>query len=232
MRARRRASLPCRGLRPAPFQVANRLRILVVDQLKMQKVDEERLEQDLQYRYEFVAEFIGFTPEDARRIQSFAPHLGPRIGELVEKTYQKLLSFDATARHFVARQHGYEGETPSSLDELDGAHPQIKFRKDHLNRYFMQLIGRSYDAKMVVYLDMVGKMHTPKAGNDKIDVPLVQMNALMGLLSDALFDAIAESPLDIEQQRQTQRAFNKLLWIQNDLITRHYADSAAAVESS
>ena len=101
----------------------------------MQKIDEERLEQDLQYRYEFVADFIGFTSEDARLIQSFAPHLGPQIGQLVDKTYQKLLSYDATARHFVARQHGYEGETPDSLADLDASHPQVQFRKDHLNRY-------------------------------------------------------------------------------------------------
>jgi midasin (ATPase involved in ribosome maturation) len=86
----------------------------------------------------------------------------------------------------------------------------------------MQLIGRSYDAKMVKYLDMVGKIHTPRAGNKQIDIPLVQMNALMGLLSDMLLDAIAESPLDRTTALRTQRAFNKLLWIQNDFITRHY----------
>ena len=145
-----------------------------------------------------------------------------QFGELVEKTYEKLLSFDATARHFVPRQHGFEGEVPGNLAELSANHPQIRFRKDHLNRYFMQLIGRSYDAKMVQYLDMVGKMHTPHAGSKAIDVPLVQMNALMGLLSDAIMTAIAESPLDSAKSLQTQRAFNKLLWIQNDFITRHY----------
>ncbi len=188
----------------------------------MQTIDEERLETDALYRYEFLAEFIGFGPEDAALIQAFAPHIGPRIGELVELTYAKLLSYDATARHFVPRQHGYDGEVPANLSELTAGHPQIQFRKDHLNRYFMQLIGRSYDAKMVQYLDMVGKMHTPKAGSRHIDVPLVQMNALIGLLSDIILQLVAESPLDDAKKLQTQRAFNKLLWIQNDFVTRHY----------
>ena len=75
---------------------------------------------------------------------------------------------------------------------------------------------------MVSYLDMVGKMHTPKAGNKEIDVPLVQMNALMGLISDVLIDAILQSGMESEQMPQTIKAFNKLLWIQNDLINRHY----------
>ncbi|MCG8648402.1 MAG: protoglobin family protein [Pirellulales bacterium] len=191
----------------------------------MQTIDEPRLEADAVYRYEYLCEFIGFGPEDVALIQGFAPHLGPRIGELVELTYEKLLSFDATARHFVPRQHGFEGEVPQDLAGLRADHAQIQFRKDHLNRYFMHLIGRSYDAKMVQYLDMVGKIHTPGAGNRQINVPLVQMNALMGLLSDTLLQAVADSPLDEPARSKTQRAFNKLLWIQNDFITRHYRQS-------
>ena len=198
----------------------------------MQTIDEARLETDLQYRYEYLAEFIGFGPADAALIQGFAPHLGPRIGDLVEKTYTKLLNYDATARHFVPRQHGYDGDVPGNLADLTANHPQIRFRKDHLNRYFMQLIGRSYDAKMVQYLDMVGRMHTPLAGSKGIVVPLVQMNALMGLLSDAIMEAVAESPLDGTKTLQTQRAFNKLLWIQNDFITRHYQSGVPVQQTS
>lgn len=189
----------------------------------MQTIDESRLETDPQYRYDFLAEFIGFGPEDIAVVQASAPHLGPRIPQLVEATYEKLLSYDATARHFVPRQHGYDGPAPDDLAALTADHPQIKFRKDHLNRYFMQLIGRAFDAKMVLYLDMVGKIHTPKAGNDQIDVPLVQMNGLMGVISDVLLSSISEWPLDPATNLRTIRAFNKLLWIQNDFVNRHYA---------
>ena len=189
----------------------------------MQTIDEEKLEQDPWYRYEYLSEFIGFGQEDARHIQAFAPHLGPRIGALVEATYEKLLNYNATARHFVPKQHGCTSESTVNLEDLDSQHPQIQFRKDHLNRYFMSLIGRSYDAKMVQYLDMVGKMHTAAAGNKDIVVPLVQMNALLGLMSDSLLTAVSDSPLDADQKLKTQRAFNKLLWIQNDFINRHYS---------
>jgi len=190
----------------------------------MQTIDEARLETDPQYRYEYLAGFMGFGPEDAALIQASAPLLGPLIPELVEKTYEKLLSYDATARHFVPRQAGYEGPLPTGVANLTQAHPQIRFRKEHLSRYFMQLLGRSYDGKMVQYLDMVGKMHTPKAGSKEIDVPLVQMNALMGLLADTLTDALSQQALDAATSLRTMRAFQKLLWIQNDFITRHYAD--------
>lgn len=189
----------------------------------METIDEAKLEADAQYRYEYLARFIGFGPEDVRCIQAAAPHLGPRIPQLVEQTYERLLQYDATARHFVPRQHGFEGETPASVDALSDDHPQIQFRKDHLNRYFIQLIGRAYDAKMVMYLDMVGKMHTSQAGNKDVVVPLVQMNALMGVISDLLLESICTWPLPEDRLQPTVRAFNKLLWIQNDFISRHYA---------
>lgn len=188
----------------------------------MQAIDEARLETDPQYRYEYLCDFIGFGPSDVQAIQACAPYLGPQIGSLVEATYAKLLKYDATARHFVPRQHGYSGPLPTTADELSHAHPQIQFRKEHLSKYFMQLLGRSYDSKMVLYFDMVGKIHTPAAGNPEIDVPLVQMNVLMGQISDVVIDVVAQLGLDPSTTLQTIRAFNKLFWIQNDFISRHY----------
>ena len=101
-------------------------------------------------------------------------------------------------------------------------HEQILFRKNHLGIYLKALVTRPYDVKMLQYLDMVGKMHTPKAGSAKLDVPLVQMNALMGFVADAVIATILSFNLPRETEAAALRAFNKLLWIQNDLINRHY----------
>jgi hypothetical protein len=54
-------------------------------------------------------------------------------------------------------------------------------------------------------------------------VPLVQMNALMGFVATALQDAILALALDPAVKAKTASAFCKLLWLQNDLIVRHYA---------
>ena len=115
----------------------------------------------------------------------------------------------------------------ADLAALGMDHPQIAFRKQHLGRYLVALVTKPYDGKMVEYLDMVGKMHTPKAGSKDLDVPLVQMNALMGFVADALTATVLGLGLPRETEVATLRAFNKLLWVQNDLITRHYQDRAA-----
>lgn len=188
----------------------------------MQQIDESRLETDLEYRFGYLAEFMGFGEDDIAAIHGAAPVLGPVVPALVDAVYDKLFSYDATKRHFIPRQHGYEGPTPESLETLDQDHPQIQFRKQHLTKYLVRLVSEPYDSKMVGYLDLVGKIHTDRAGSKELDVPLVQMNVLMGFVSDAFVATILGLGLDRETETKTLRAFNKLLWLQNDLITRHY----------
>ena len=190
----------------------------------MKHIDEPRLETDLGYRFGYVAEFMGFGPDDVAAIHAAAPHLAPLVPGLVDAVYNQLYTYDATWRHFLPRQSGYDGPTPEDLTQLTQDHPQIQFRKQHLGRYLAALVTKPYDAKMVNYLEFVGKIHTPKAGSAEINVPLVQMDALMGFVSDALLATILGLPLDAETKAKTIRAFNKLLWLQNDLIVRHYAD--------
>jgi hypothetical protein len=189
----------------------------------MKSIDESRLESDLSYRFEYLAEFIGFSEQDITNIHAAAPLLGPVVPALVDAVYGKLFAYDATKRHFVPRQSGYEGELPEDMNELTQDHEMIQFRKGHLAAYLKSLVTRPYDSKMVQYLDFVGQMHTPKSGSAQLNVPLVQMNALLGFVSDAIVDTILKLNLDRESEVGTLRAFNKLLWIQNDLVNRHYA---------
>jgi hypothetical protein len=188
----------------------------------VQHIDESRLETDLAYRFQYVSGFMGFDAEDVHAIHGAAAHLAPVVPALVDAVYDKLFLYDCTKRHFVPRQSGYEGNVPKDLEGLTLTHEMIEFRKQHLGRYLVTLVSKPYDGKMVSYLDMVGKMHTPKAGSKELDVPLVQMNALMGFVADALIATIESLGLPIDVERKTTRAFNKLLWLQNDLITRHY----------
>lgn len=188
----------------------------------MIRIDEDRLESDLAYRFQYLADFMGFGAQDVAAIHGAAPVIAPLVPALVDAVYDKLHGYDATWRHFVPRQSGYEGAVPKSLEEVTLDHEMILYRKAHLARYLAALVTKPYDGKMVAYLDMVGKMHTPKAGSAELDVPLVQMNALLGFVADALTSTILSLGLARSTEVQTLRAFNKLLWLQNDLINRHY----------
>lgn len=198
----------------------------------MNHIDEQRLESDLSYRFDYLVEFMGFGEDDVAAIHGAAPAVAPLVPTLVDAVYDKLQGYDATWRHFLPKQSGFEGAVPESLDEVTMDHEMIRFRKEHLGRYLTALVTKPYDGKMVNYLDRVGKMHTPQVGSKELDVPLVQMNALLGFVADALTNSILSLGLERTQEVQALRAFNKLLWLQNDLINRHYQaamiDAAAA----
>jgi hypothetical protein len=191
----------------------------------MIRINEQLLESDLGYRYEYLAEFIGFGSDDVAAIHGAAPAIAPLVPTLVSAVYDKLYGYDATWRHFLPRQSGYEGPVPKALDDVTPDHEMIRYRKEHLARYLAALVTKPYDGKMVAFLDMVGKMHTPKAGSEELNVPLVQMYALLGFVSDALTNTILGLGLERATEVPTLRAFNKLLWLQNDLINRHYQDA-------
>jgi hypothetical protein len=191
----------------------------------MQHVDEDRVESDLGYRFRYLTEFMGFSASDIADIHAAAEHLAPLAPALVDAVYDKLIQYDATWRHFLPPQFGYDGPVPQRLEDLTMDNDQIKFRKKHLARYLANLVTRPYDQDMVGYLNLVGKMHTFKAGNGNIHVPLVQMNALLGFVADALNATILALNLPRDREMRTLRAFSKLLWLQNDLINRHYAEA-------
>ncbi|MDE2506769.1 MAG: protoglobin family protein [Planctomycetota bacterium] len=198
----------------------------------MQHIDEARLESDLGYRFSYLAEFIEFGPDEAATIHSAATLLAPAVPALVEAVYAKLAKYDSTWRHFLPRQDGYTGKLPEDIASLTQDHDLIRFRKEHLARYLTRLVSWPYDARMVNYLDHVGKVHTPKAGSPLLDVPLVQMNVLMGFVADALVSTILSLNLPREREVATLRSFNKLLWLQNDLINRHYQTDAEAATNA
>lgn len=189
----------------------------------MEKLDEQRLELDLAYRYEFLKKFVGFGPADVAAIRKVLAELVTLMPEIVKDQYHKLLAYDATARHFVERQHGCTAPLPKSLADLSAEHGQVKYRMDHMQSYLMQLLGHTFDSRIAVLFDAVGKMHTPKTGNPNINVPLVQMNAFMGMFADLLTDRLLALDADHDTKINCLRAFHKILWLQNDYITRHYA---------
>src|SRR3954451_10823431 len=106
---------------------------------------------------------MGFASEDIAAIHAAAPALAPLVPGLVDAVYDKLRTYDATWRHFLPRQQGFEGAKAGNLDDLTMDHAVIQFRKQPLARYLTALVSKPYDDKMVGYLDMVGKMHTSRA---------------------------------------------------------------------
>ena len=117
----------------------------------MRQIDEARLETDLGYRFGYLAEFMGFGAGGRRG----DPRGGPGTWRRWCRRWSTRSTTSSTATTppggtSCPRQHGYEGDVPSELDDLTMDHAQIQFRKEHLGRYLAALVTRPYDEKMVV----------------------------------------------------------------------------------
>ncbi|KAI5819826.1 Protoglobin-domain-containing protein [Pyronema omphalodes] len=195
---------------------------------------------NLSDRISYLRSFISFTPSDALAITSAAPLVAPLVPVIVEAVYDKLLSFDITAQSFVPRQTGYTGTAPSKIEDLSQEHPQIKFRKDFLAGYLKKLVTMDYEKPETwQYLDKVALMHTGAYGKgafkhrkSELRVEYIHCAILLGFVEDVVIGAVMGMEIDHAAKVQVVAAFNKLLWIQNDLFARHYIADAEAKKAS
>ncbi|KAK0203401.1 Protoglobin-domain-containing protein [Desarmillaria ectypa] len=199
----------------------------------LQHVDPATLD-DLQTRVQYLRNFIGFTQADADVLHAAKPIVDALVPDLVDRVYNKLLSFDITAAAFTPKQTGQDGDDAleAKADELNHDHPNIQFRKDFLRGYLVKLVSLDYNKPETwVYLDKVGVMHTGVPGfahrkkKPALRVEYIHCALLLGLVEDMLVDAVILHPdIDLKTKHAVCRAVNKLLWIQNDLFARHYLE--------
>jgi hypothetical protein len=190
----------------------------------MRYVNEQLVAHNVEYRVSFLCHFMGLGPEDFLALHQASPLIIPRIPDIVHAVYERLLAYECTRRHFMQRQHGTENLTQDE-SQIPGLEDDvIKFRQKHLAEYLAKILTSPYDEKLLLYLDWVGKIHTAHAGNPQIVIPLVEVNALFGYLSDLIVDLVCSLPLELEHRTRLTKALLKILWIQSDLFNRHYTN--------
>lgn len=201
----------------------------------LETIDESRLEEDVYYRFRFVARFIDFEVDDLRALREIAPRLIERLEPIIEEIYERFRAFDATWRHFSVPSTGCPMASASQrrhMEEIATDHGSVLFRRHKLLKYFRFVLLRPFDDLTVRHFDQMARRHRGASESAAMRIPLVQMNAFMAFLADRVTVALLELELGREQERAALRAVQKLLWLQTDLITRHYQVPAQVKGSS
>lgn len=196
----------------------------------MDQIDEQRLEEDVNYRFEYMARFIGYGEDEARAIREVAKELAPRLDPVMSAIYDRFRLFDATWRHFTVQKSGCpcSADRRRQMEELTSDHGTVLFRKHKLAKYFNYLMARPLDRMTVRHMDQMGRKHKGNDDAGHMDIALVQMNAFMAFIADGLTGAILDMGLDREREVAVLRAVQKLMWLHADLISRHYQGAATA----
>jgi hypothetical protein len=203
----------------------------------IQHIDPQTLT-DLTSRINYLKSFLQFTEADGAALQASKDLIAPALPAILDGIYTHLLSYDITAKAFVPRQQengdaNSHGDTNGTkVTDLSLDHPNIVYRKDFLKNYLVKLVSNedwSDSSRFWEYLDRVGLMHTGDPGfkhrakRPELRVEVIHCAILLGHVEDIVLKAVMGADvLDLETKTAVIRAFNKVLWIQNDLFTRHY----------
>lgn len=195
-------------------------------------IDRARLQTDLQYRVAFDRDFVEFTEDDAKALHGAAPFILPVVTDVVDGVYEHLFEWSVTKVTFLERNHGFEGDLADSMENLTVEDPQMKFRKQFLSYWCAKIMTSNFDdPKIWEYLDMVGIMHIGanafkhRAGKDPLKVDVHFLSLTLAWVTDVIISIVMEFPrsvLSTHRKSAIIRAFNKIMWIQNDLFQRHY----------
>merc|ERR1712000_586516 len=129
--------------------------------------DRDLIRDDLEQRVTFARDFLRFTEDDGKLLNSVAPLISPLIKPTVDGVYTQLFRFDVTSRPFLKKN-------AVDLSQLNHDDPQISHRW---------------------IVDVVVK-------------------AVLSL---------PDETADISTKTSVITAFNKLIWVQNDMFNKYYS---------
>lgn len=150
-------------------------------------------------RYQDLQRYVGWTDEDARRVQLLAPLLDPRLPALVDDFYAEI------DRH------------PDARRVITGGDEQIARLKGTLIRWLRELLAGPYDRDYVIRRWRVGWRHV------EIGLDQVYTNVALSRLRKGLLRAIQQSwPGDPLETIPLRQSLNTLLDLDLAIIEDAY----------
>ncbi|CAF3287864.1 unnamed protein product, partial [Rotaria sp. Silwood2] len=119
-------------------------------------IDNNRLNSDLRYRFEYLSKFLNFTSDDVNMLNALAPILFPRIPVITDTVYRKLFSFDITKHYFIIRNQNFDKFSANQENNLTVSSAQMMFRKDMLSIYLKRVLTqREWNDTFLQYLSQI-----------------------------------------------------------------------------
>lgn len=153
---------------------------------------------------EEVAEYVGFTPEDATLLEQVGPSLTDGFPGLIDRFYEAVMA-NPRARAVFAD------------DE------QIERQKQKLAHWFSCLFGGVYDSKYLEKRSRIGRVH--------VDIGLDQRFMLAGMdiirrgLQELLDDAVAGARWPADRHGAARAAIDKICDIELAIMLESYRDA-------
>ena len=132
--------------------------------------------------FQFMADFIGFTPADAQAIRDTRPFIEPHLPAIIGEFYAQLLRFPATRKHFL---------------KADGTVDQdyLELRMQHQANFWRRTLSGVFDDDYARFVDYVGRAHTSQGADPRVYVSERYVIGMVGFVQQRIAIVLA-SKLD------------------------------------
>jgi hypothetical protein len=175
------------------------------------QVEDERLDRDVYYRFQFLAQFLDFKAEDVQTIREHRELLNAAVHEFVIHAQMKVLSFDTTRKLLMGRLQGYTGELETDITQLSMTSKIISLRTTIFDQILMNYLFSNFDEEY--FSKTMPKMLVLKWGNPYLDVQVVHNDACYLSGQIKLTEIVLKSNLPEDKKNKLLMAVNKALSI-------------------
>jgi nitrite reductase/ring-hydroxylating ferredoxin subunit/hemoglobin-like flavoprotein len=161
--------------------------------------------------FRYMAEFVGFTADDAKIIRQTKPFIAIHIPEVVAAFYDKVLRYPPTRRLFL-KQDG-------SIDR-----DYLQLRMSHLTNFWLRTADGVFDDTFARYIDYVGRAHTSHGADPSIYIAERYVIGQVGFIQHAISEALSRElrQMDPELSYRATEAWDKLMMVILEMLARAY----------
>lgn len=171
--------------------------------------------------FRYMAEFVGFTQDDAEAIRETRLVIEKYIPEIVGKFYTNLLSYPPTRKVFSKKEGRVDQE-------------YLQLRMHHLTNFLRRTASGVYDDEYASFVDYVGRAHTTHGADPKIYIPERYVIGQVGLVQHAISEALHNELHEFypELEARASRAWNLLMMVILEMLARAYSDERGVEEEA
>lgn len=165
--------------------------------------------------FKYMADFVGFKQEQADAIFESRFIIEKHIPNIVAQFYDHLLRYPPTRQYFI--------KADGSLD-----HEYVQMRMGHLGNFWRRTASGPYDEEYARYIDYVGRAHTRRGADPRIDIPERYVIGQVGFVQHAISEAISQElhELDPDWEVRALKAWNLLMMVLLEMLARVYHDES------
>ncbi len=163
--------------------------------------------------FRFMADFVGFTPEDAQTIRETRLVVEKHLPAIIGEFYAQLLRFPATRKVFLKKD--------GSLDQ-----DYLELRMQHQANFWRRTMTGVFDEDYARFVDYVGRAHTSQGADPRIYISERYVIGMVGFMQQRIAEALAAELHAINPDLESRglKAWSALLTVLTEQLSRVYGE--------